>query len=62
MAAVAAEIERHHAGRIVILDDGLRELRVSGIFDLGQPDAILRTLELTLDLDMVRLPLLTIIR
>lgn len=62
LAAVAAEIERHHAGRIVILDDGLRELSVSGIFDLGQPDAILRTLELTLDLDMVRLPLLTIIR
>lgn len=62
LAEVAAEIERYHGIRIVILDDGLKDLQVSGIFDLDRPDAILSTLELTLEVDVVRLPLVTFIR
>lgn len=66
LAEVVAELERHQAGRIVILDKKLESLEVSGVFDLGDPDdgpsAALGTLERILRVRVVRLPLLTLIR
>lgn len=66
LVEVVAELERYQAGRIVILDERLESLAVSGVFDLGDPDGgpggALETLERTLRVTVVRLPLLTLIR
>lgn len=59
---VVAEIERYRGGRIVIANDGLQSLAVTGVFDLSDPDAILRTIEETLPVRVTRLPFVTIIR
>lgn len=58
---VAAEMQRYHRGRIVVADDRLRSLEVSGIFELGDADGLLRTVEQTMAAHVVRLPLLTVI-
>jgi transmembrane sensor len=59
---VLAEIVRYRGGHIVIANDRLRSLAVTGVFDLSDPDAILRTIEETLPVRITRLPLVTIIR
>lgn len=59
---VAAEIERYRSGRIFIAGSRLAALEVTGVFDLSDPDAILRTIEETLPVKVTRLPLVTIIR
>ena len=59
---VVAELERHRSGRIVIASDGLRTLEMTGVFDLAEPEAVLRTIEATLPVRITRLPLVTIIR
>jgi len=59
---VVAELERYHGGRIVILRRELRGLKVSGVFDLDALGATLSTLERSLRVDAIRLPLLTLIR
>lgn len=59
---VVSEIERYRGGQIVIVNDRLRELAVTGVFDLSDPDAILRTIEETLPVRVTRLPLVTILR
>lgn len=58
---VVAELQRYRAGRIVITDARLEALEVSGIFDLADPDGLLRTIEQTLAVKLVRLPLLTLV-
>lgn len=62
LAHVVAEFERYHRGWIFIMDERLKGLKISGVFDLDQPDEFLRTLEQTLQVSVVRLPLLTLIR
>lgn len=59
---VVAEIERYRSGKIVIASEGVRELEVTGAFDLNDPEAMLDTIENTLSLRITRLPLVTIIR
>lgn len=59
---VVAEIERHQGGRIVIASQQLRALEVTGVFDLSEPEAILRAIEETLPVRVTRLPFLTVIR
>lgn len=59
---VVAEIRRYRGGEIVILGDRLRVLKVTGVFDLSDPDAILRTIEATLPVRISYLPLVTILR
>lgn len=62
LADVVADIERYRRGRIVLVGDGLRSLEVTGVFDLNDPEAILRTIEDTLPVRMTRLPFVTIIQ
>jgi transmembrane sensor len=59
---VVAELERHRRGQILIASGRLRSLEVTGVFDLAQPEAVLRAIEDTLPVRIVRLPLVTIIR
>ncbi|MFT4091914.1 MAG: FecR domain-containing protein [Asticcacaulis sp.] len=59
---VIAEIERYERGRIVIMDEALKGMRVSGVFDLEDLDGALRTIADTVRLKVMRLPMLTLIR
>lgn len=59
---VVAELERYRRGQIVIASDHLRTLEVTGVFDLAEPEAVLRTIEITFPVRVTRLPLVTIIR
>lgn len=59
---VVSEIRRYRGGEIVILNDRLRALKVTGVFDLSDPDAILQTIEATLPVRISYLPLVTILR
>jgi transmembrane sensor len=62
LADVVADIERYRRGRIALVGDRLRSLEVTGVFDLNDPEAILRTIEDTLPVRMTRLPFVTIVR
>lgn len=57
-----AEVERYSPGRIVVLGDQLATMRVTGVFELSDPGAILDSLEQSLPVRISRLPLLTVIR
>lgn len=59
---VVAEIRRYRGGGIVILSDRLRALKVTGVFELSDPDAILGAIEATLPVRISYLPLVTILR
>lgn len=62
LGEVVAEIRRYRGGEIIILSERLRALKVTGVFDLSDPDAILRTIEATLPVRISYLPLVTILR
>lgn len=62
LQSVVDELQRYRRGRIVVASDHLKILQVTGVFDLDEPDRLLRTLEETTKAQVVRLPLLTIIR
>lgn len=59
---VVAELERYRAGRIVVMGERLKALEVTGVFDLDDPDRLLRTIEETTKAQVIHMPLLTIIR
>lgn len=59
---VVAEIERYRAGRIVILRPDIATLEVTGVFELQDPDSILRTIEENLPVRVTRLPFVTFLR
>lgn len=61
LAEVVAEAQRYRAGRIVIAEEKLRSLEVSGIFDIDAPDQLLRAISRTVSARIVELPLLTVI-
>ncbi|HVI51864.1 MAG TPA: FecR domain-containing protein [Candidatus Sulfotelmatobacter sp.] len=42
LAQVAQVLNRHYAGRLIILDDAMAEHRVTGVFDLRNPVSALR--------------------
>lgn len=58
---VVAEIERYRSGTIIIAGNRLRALEVTGVFNLDDPEAILRTIEETLPVRALRLPLVTVL-
>jgi hypothetical protein len=60
LAGVVADVERYRRGTIVLVGDGLRSLEVTGVFDLNDPEAILRTIKDTLPVRMTRLPFITV--
>lgn len=62
LQSVVDELQRYRRGRIVIANDQLKTLQITGVFDLDEPDRLLRTLEETAKARVVHLPLLTIIR
>lgn len=55
LAEVVAKLNRHRAGRILIVDDELNNLRVSGVFSTRDPDAALDVITKTLPVEQVRL-------
>jgi transmembrane sensor len=61
LAEVLTEIERYQRGRILILDDRLRRLNVTGVFDLADPAGSLAAIAQGLQADLTRLPLLTLL-
>jgi len=59
---VAAEMSRYSAGRIVVTNEELKRLPVTGVFELDDPDGMLRAIEQILPVKVMRLPLLTLLR
>ncbi len=55
LGEVVNELNRYRHGVILILDQQLRASRVSGIFDIRDPDAVLQALEAALPVRMYRL-------
>ncbi|WP_207481927.1 FecR family protein [Arenibaculum pallidiluteum] len=62
LGEVMAELERYQTGRIIVIADRLRQVEVTGVFDLDDPAGLLRVLERTLGVEVVRLPFVTLIR
>lgn len=62
VAAIADELERYVPGRIVVVGEPLRQLQLSGVFELDDVEALLRNIAMLAGADLVRLPLLTLIR
>ncbi|QPJ62112.1 MAG: FecR family protein [Candidatus Nitronauta litoralis] len=54
LGEVINEVNRYRKGVILILDEKLRTSRVSGIFDISDPDAVLRALQSTLPIRVHR--------
>lgn len=52
---VVADLDRYRAGRIVILDDAVAALPVTGFFHAAQADAALNTIAATLPVRLIRL-------
>lgn len=58
---VVSELQRHTHSRILIAGSGLKALEVTGVFDLNDPSGVLDTIEQTLPVRVLRLPLASII-
>lgn len=61
LGEVLDELERYVPGRIVLTDSALRQHKVSGVFDLRAPDALLKTLERLQPVTVTHLPWLVLI-
>ena len=61
LAQVLTELERYRHGRIVLSDSKLAAMEVSGVFDLDEPEALLRTLEQRYGLKVTYLPWLAVV-
>ncbi len=61
LAEVLAEVERHRYGLITIADRDLRALKVTGVFDADDADALLDAVAATLPVRVRRLPFLAIV-
>lgn len=62
LGEVLDELERYLPGRIVLTDSALRQHKVSGVFDLDDPGALLNTLERLQPVKVTHLPWLVLIR
>lgn len=56
LGEVFAELERCQSQRVVFLDAAARELQVTGVFALDDPQALLRAIESNLPVRLIRLP------
>lgn len=59
---VVSDLQRYRYGRIVITDDKLAAMPVTGVFDLEDDAATFEMLRQSLPLDVMQLPLLTMLR
>ncbi len=55
LADVVAELNRNRPGRIVILDETLKRLRISGVFKTDAPDEVIAAIQETLPVRVQRL-------
>ncbi len=62
LGVVVAELQRYQTASIVITDARLSTLQVTGVFDLDDPDLLLRTVARATGARLFRLPLLTLLR
>ena len=62
LGQVLEELERYRHGRIVLSNSQLAAMEVSGVFDLDDPQALLRTLEQRYGLTVTYLPWLAVVR
>lgn len=62
LGEVLDELERYLPGRILLTDAELSQHKVSGVFDLDDPGALLKTLERLQPVTVTRLPWLVLIR
>ncbi len=58
---VVSELRRHTHTQIVIAGSSLKALEVTGVFDLNDPQSVLETIQQTLPVRVLRLPLLNVI-
>ncbi|WP_417804691.1 FecR family protein [Thalassospira lucentensis] len=58
---VIDEVQRYQTGRIIIARDRLRDLKVTGVFDIAELDDLLASLTQTTSACILKLPLVTVI-
>ncbi|CAM3562294.1 FecR domain-containing protein [Thalassospira profundimaris] len=61
LGTVIAEAQRHTSGRIVVARDGVRDMKVTGVFEIARLDDLLQSIEQTTGAHVIELPLLTVI-
>lgn len=61
LADVIKEVQRYKSEHIIIARDDLRDLKITGVFETSELDALLSSLAQTTTAKVVRLPLLTVI-
>lgn len=61
LADVARELERYYHGKIIVRGERLQRLEVTGVFSLGDPDALFRAISATTHARITSYPMLTII-
>jgi len=61
LGEVMGEFGRYHRGRIVVAGEDLRDLEITGVFDVADADGLFRSIGQSLNVQVVRLPLLAII-
>lgn len=59
---VVRDVARYQRGSVVFTDSTLKDLTVTGVLDTDDPDAFFAALELTLPVQVIQLPYLTLIR
>lgn len=63
LAEVVADLNRYRHGHVLIYDQPLKALRVTGVFPLADPDAVLQSLQQILGIRALRFgPWLTVLR
>jgi transmembrane sensor len=62
LADVVAEMDRYRRGKILILDEAVRRLPVTGNFDIADANAFFESIQLALPVDVVVVPGVTLIR
>ena len=61
LSKVVSELERYRRGRIILIGDDVRNLRVTGVFDIQDPVGALASLSLALPISVYSFPGLTVI-
>lgn len=59
---VVAEMDRYRRGKILILDDAIRRLPVTGNFEIADADGFFESIQLALPVTVTSMPGLTVIR
>jgi transmembrane sensor len=62
LGEVLSELDRYLPGLLYLTDTQLAQRRISGVFELDDPQTVLQILEQTQPLRITRLPLLTLVR